>query len=116
MHPLNLGGGFPPLKFWGFGRNSTGPFLVLLTFADLFSSPVLLLRLLRAICFVRPRLLALAAPTNLRALPLRTQDDGKGGLGLRGVAFMTVLAVLTVLAVSVMTATPLKLNPPFPSS
>ena len=25
------------------------------------------------------------------------QDDGKGGLGLRGVAFMTVLAVLTVL-------------------
>ena len=24
------------------------------------------------------------------------QDDGKGGLGLRGVAFMTVLAVLTV--------------------
>ena len=27
------------------------------------------------------------------------QDDGKGGLGLRGVAFMAVLAVLTVLAV-----------------
>ena len=27
------------------------------------------------------------------------QDDGKGGLGLRGVAFMMVLAVLTVLAV-----------------
>ena len=25
------------------------------------------------------------------------QDDGKGGLSLRGVAFMTVLAVLTVL-------------------
>ena len=79
------------------------------------------------------------------------QDDGKGGLSLRGVAFMMVLAVLTVLAVlestlpsfclpykiqhneatvavltvsavsavmavSVMTATPLKLNPPFPSS
>ena len=71
------------------------------------------------------------------------QDDGKGGLSLRGVAFMTVLAalestlpsfslsykiqhtevtvaVLTVLAVSavmavsVVTATPLKLNPPFP--
>ena len=73
------------------------------------------------------------------------QDHGKGGLSLRGVAFMTVVAVLentlpsfclsykiqhneatvavlTVLAVSaamavsVMTATPLKLNPPFPSS
>ena len=79
------------------------------------------------------------------------QDDGKGGLGLiiiMGVAFMTVVAVLTVLAVlestlpsfclaykiqcrettvtlltvlavsavSVVTATPLKLNPPFPSS
>ena len=72
------------------------------------------------------------------------QDVGKGGLSLRGVlAFMTVLAVLTVLestlpsfcfsykiryreaavtvlavsavvAVSVVTATPLKLNPPFP--
>ena len=74
------------------------------------------------------------------------QDDGKGGLGLRGVAFMTVLAVLMVLAVlqstlpsfclsykiqcqettvtvlavlaavtvPVVTATPLKLNPPFP--
>ena len=73
------------------------------------------------------------------------QDDGKGGLGLRGVAFMTVLAVLTALAVlestlpsfclsckiqcqetpvtvltlsavsavSVVTATPLKLKPPF---
>ena len=27
------------------------------------------------------------------------QDDGKGGLGLRGVAFMTVLTVLAVLAV-----------------
>ena len=27
------------------------------------------------------------------------QDDGKGGLGLRGVAFMTALAVLMVLAV-----------------
>ena len=27
------------------------------------------------------------------------QDDGKGGLGLRGVAFMTVFAVLTVSAV-----------------
>ena len=67
---------------------------------------------------------------------------GKGGLGLRGVAFMTVLAVLTVLtstlpscslsykiqhneatvavlavsaavAVAVVTATPLKPNPPF---
>ena len=25
-----------------------------------------------------------------------SQDDGKGGLSLRGVAFMTVLAVLTV--------------------
>ena len=77
-----------------------------------------------------------------------SQDDGKGGLGLRGVAFMTVLAGLTVLAVlentlrsfclsykiqdekaavtvlavsavvsiSVVTATPLKLNPPFSSS
>ena len=76
------------------------------------------------------------------------QDVGKGGLSLRGVAFMTVLAVLTVLvvlestlrsfrlsykiqyeeaavtvltvsavvAVSVVTATPLKLNPPFLSS
>ena len=79
------------------------------------------------------------------------QDDGKGGLSLRGVAFMSVLAALTVLAVLentlpsfcfaykiqcrevtvavltvlavsavvavlVMTATPLKLNPPFPSS
>ena len=77
------------------------------------------------------------------------QDHGRGGLSLRGVAFMTVLAVLTdlavlesnlssfclsykiqhneatvavltvlavsaVMAVSVMTATPLKLNPPFP--
>ena len=73
------------------------------------------------------------------------QDNGKGGLGLRGVAFMTVLAVLTVLestlpsfclsykiqyqettvtvltvlavlavvAVAEVTATPLKLNPPF---
>ena len=76
------------------------------------------------------------------------QDDEKGGLGLRGVAFMTVFAVLTVLAVlestlpsfslsykiqcqettvkvltvlavlavvavSVVRATPLKLNPPF---
>ena len=58
------------------------------------------------------------------------QDDGKGGLSLRGVAFMTVLAVLTVLrlcqetvltvlavwavvAVSVMTAPPLKLSPLF---
>ena len=83
------------------------------------------------------------------AAPHQIQDDGKGGLGLRGVAFMTVLAVLTVLpvlestlpffclcykiqhkeaavavltvlavsavmAVSVMTATPLKLNPPLP--
>ena len=28
-----------------------------------------------------------------------TQDDRKGGLSLRGVAFMTVLAVLTVLVV-----------------
>ena len=75
----------------------------------------------------------------------KTQDDGKGGLSLRGVAFMTVLAVLestlrsfclsyeiqyqeaavtvlTVFAVSavvallVVTANPLKLNPPFPSS
>ena len=27
------------------------------------------------------------------------QDDGEGGLGLRGVAFMTVLALLRVLAV-----------------
>ena len=27
------------------------------------------------------------------------QDDGKGGLSLREVAFMTVLAVVTVLAV-----------------
>ena len=76
------------------------------------------------------------------------QDHGKGGLSLRGVAFMTVLAVLAVLestlpslglsckiqhneaavavltvlavsavmAVSVMTATPLKLKPPFPWS
>ena len=73
------------------------------------------------------------------------QDDGKGGLSSRGVAFMTVLAVLentlpllcwpykmqdkeatvtvltvlavmAVVAVSVVTATPLKLNPPFPSS
>ena len=70
------------------------------------------------------------------------QDDGKGGWVEGGVAFMTVLAVLTVLvstlpsfcwshkiqdkeatvtvlavvavmAVLVMTATPLKLNPPF---
>ena len=87
----------------------------------------------------------------LRALSFTVQDHGKGGLSLRGVAFMTVLAVLTVLgvlentlpsfclsykiqhneatvavwtvlavsavmAVSVMTTTPLKLNPPFPSS
>ena len=73
------------------------------------------------------------------------QADGKGGLSLRGVAFMTVLAVLAVLertlpssclsykiqckettvtvltvlavvAVPLVTATPLKLNPPFPSS
>ena len=73
----------------------------------------------------------------------QAQDDGKGGLSLRGVAFMTVLAVLestlpssclsykiehneanrggfdglaisAVMAVSVMTATSLKLNPPFP--
>ena len=29
--------------------------------------------------------------------PFFSQDDGKGGLGLRGVAFTTVLAVLTVL-------------------
>ena len=72
-----------------------------------------------------------------------SQDHGKGGLSLRGVAFMTVLAVLqstlpsfcfshkiqyqeaalavltvlavsAVMAVSVVTATPLKLNPPFP--
>ena len=70
------------------------------------------------------------------------QGDGKGGLSLRGVAFMMVLAVLentlpsfclsykiqyqeatvtvltvlavsVVVAVSVVTATPLKLNPPF---
>ena len=70
---------------------------------------------------------------------------GQGVLGFGGVAFMTVLAVLTVLesplpsscfsykiqdketamtvlivfavlAVPVMTATPLKLNPPFPTS
>ena len=27
----------------------------------------------------------------------KIQDDGKGGLSLRGAAFMTVLAVLTVL-------------------
>ena len=40
------------------------------------------------------------------------QDVGKGGLSLRGVAFMTVLAVLKVLAVSVMTATSFKRNPP----
>ena len=82
-------------------------------------------------------------------LPLQSlavnQDDGKGGLSLRGVAFMTVfggltvlavlentlpsfclsykiqhqeatvtvLTVLAVVAVSVVTATPLKLNPPF---
>ena len=74
------------------------------------------------------------------------REHGKGGLSLRGVAFMTVLAVLTdlestlpsfclsykiqhneatvavltvlavsaVMAVSIITATPLKLNPPFP--
>ena len=82
-------------------------------------------------------------------LPYFIQDHGKGGLSLRGVAFMTVFAVLTFLAVlesnlpsfclsykihhneatvavltvlavsavmevSVMTATNLKLNPPFP--
>ena len=35
---------------------------------------------------------------NLRlTVKFESQDDGKGGLGLRGVAFMTVLAVLTVL-------------------
>ena len=74
-----------------------------------------------------------------------TQDDGKGGLSLRGLAFKTVLAVLestlpsfcllykiqyqeatvtgltvlavsAVMAVSVLTATPLQLNLPFPSS
>ena len=33
------------------------------------------------------------------APPCKDQDDGKGGLSLRGVAFMTVLAGLTVLAV-----------------
>ena len=79
----------------------------------------------------------------------QNQDDGKGGLSLRGgslhdgfggfdrlailestlpsfhlsykiqhneatVAVLTVLAVSAVVAVSVMTATPLKLNPPFP--
>ena len=73
------------------------------------------------------------------------QDDARGGLSLRRVAFMTALAVFTnlavlqntlpsvcwsykiqdkegavavlaVVAVSVVTATPLKLNPPFPSS
>ena len=72
------------------------------------------------------------------------QDVGKGGLSLKGVAFMTVLVVLAVLestlpscclaykiqyqegsvtglavsavvAVPVVTATPLKLNPPFPA-
>ena len=32
-------------------------------------------------------------------LDLIFQDDGKGGVSLRGVAFMIVLAVLTVLAV-----------------
>ena len=32
------------------------------------------------------------------------------------VAVLTVLAVSAAMAVSVMTATPLKLNPPFPSS
>ena len=78
-------------------------------------------------------------PTVLTFTGIR-QDDGKGGLGFRGVAFMTVLAVLdctlpsfclshkiqcqettvtvltvlavsAVVAVSVVTATPLKLNP-----
>ena len=34
----------------------------------------------------------------LRFPPINNQADGKGGLSLRGVAFMTVLAVLTVLA------------------
>ena len=34
--------------------------------------------------------------SNVRNFP---QDHGKGGLSLRGVAFMTVLAVLTVVAV-----------------
>ena len=47
------------------------------------------------------------------------------GVELRGVAFMIVLAVLAVLtvltvsallAVSVVTANPLELNPPFPTS
>ena len=41
-------------------------------------------------------------PTSHRDMPkvlLVFQDDGKGGLGLRGVAFMTLLAVSTVLAV-----------------
>ena len=75
----------------------------------------------------------------------RIQDVGKGGVEIKGVAFMTVLAVLTALAalestlpslclsykiqdegasvmvsavkaVSVATATPLKLNPPFLTS
>ena len=32
-------------------------------------------------------------------MPLRILDDEKGGLSLRGVAFVTVLAVLTVLVV-----------------
>ena len=32
------------------------------------------------------------------------------------VTVLTVLAVMAVMAVSVVTATPLKLNPPFPSS
>ena len=84
-------------------------------------------------------------PKATSRIGLEDQDHGKGGLSLRGVAFMTVLAVLTVsavlesalpsfclsykiqhneatvavltvlavMAVSVMTATPLKLNPPF---
>ena len=34
-----------------------------------------------------------------RRLQRNSQDDGKGGLGFRGVAFMTVWAGLTVLAV-----------------
>ena len=37
--------------------------------------------------------------TGTPTLKQTTQDDGKGGLGSRGVAFMTVSAVLTVLAV-----------------
>ena len=91
--------------------------------------------------------MAAGASLGRSAIP-KGQDDGKGGLSLRGVAVLVVLtvlavlestlrsfclsykrqyqraavtvlvvsAVLTVVTVLVVTATPLKLSPPFSSS